>query len=1140
MAFIIRNVTGSAIVLDDIGITIPANSLFDLTAEQPNDIASSDDLKASVSAGDIRVLDPLTTGGSPVHGGSPEVYLTNAEGEFVVGVHNDPHFRINGATLNQLEDVDLTGANPGDVLQLGGSPEGIFVITPPDVAFDNAISLNQLTDVNSPFTGGSPQGAYENGALYVFQGNGSSQVDLVPFFGGSPEVNPEFCEAVQDIAGLMIQGGSPKPHTDITVTYTDGAGLCDGVIAISVDDNFLRNTGDVLDSGTLEIASGANITVGAGADLTIIDPPVNPEDAVNKEYVDSIASGLDPKESVLVATTVDIGGSYSSVGGSPEVPGAFSNATGVIDGVAVSVGDRVLIKNQIDPRENGIYVVTNTSGSPLTADYQRAPDQDGSPASEVSAGNFTFVETGDTQATTGWVTAGTGILDLNVDPIVWVQFSESTQITAGLGISQAGTVLDLDANDLATATVSPTDEIVFHDADGTPAASGSQTRKTTVQDFIDDLGLNQTDISASEGVEIVLVGSPQVQDIRLDFGGLPADTVEGADVIAFLDVSGSPQVHNSVTAQDFLDNLNVVSNVDTTGIIINTGGSPAFVGRAIEVEGTGSPIAGPLNGLAITDGDGVNGNPTVGLNIVGLPVRSDAVDTTDRIPVYNQTTGRNEYYTVAEVAGSVSATDSFTTWQGAGNIVGSPATIVAGSSSDTANIIAGDGIELTFVNGTNTITWAFSNAGLADTAVEGTDTFAFFDGSNGDEPESRSFNDLISDLDLTVGGLDATDVSGSEGTTVVLVGSPQTPDVRLDLNGLPSGTIDQSDELVFFDANGSPQSHRKTTVADFLTDLGLDEAPITASDGIEINLVGSPQVQDVSLDFFSLPSTPAELTDIVAFGDVSGSPQLHAGRTFGELLTDLDVLQGKPGNGIVAFVGSPGTLTERTIEADGVGLLDGLAVTNGDGQAGNPTIGLDIDGTPAAGEELAAADELIIKNASAGTGSPLPGENQKITGQELADGVLAISGLGGLSVTSIGGQEILTLVDTTRSNKVLSIETSALTWMENNVTNNDWMQIGNATDADTGFIVPLDATIVKISAHTADDNGNSKDLNLYVDGALNTAGIVSFTAVSGENEFTDNTLNIDVAAGAKLRLRGAPSGGRIEDTVVTIWLKWRG
>ena len=61
---------------------------------------------------------------------------------------------------------------------------------------------------------------------------------------------------------------------------------------------------------------------------------------------------------------------------------------------------------------------------------------------------------------------------------------------------------------------------------------------------------------------------------------------------------------------------------------------------------------------------------------------------------------------------------------------------------------------------------------------------------------------------------------------------------------------------------------------------------------------------------------------------------------------------------------------------------------------------------------------------------------------------------------------------------------------------------------------------------------------LYINGVLDST-VATFTGVAGEKTYEDVTLDIDVAAGDKLSLRGG-LGGDIEDTVITLWLKWRG
>lgn len=147
--------------------------------------------------------------------------------------------------------------------------------------------------------------------------------------------------------------------------------------------------------------------------LTNLLDPVSDQDAATKIYVDNIAQGLDVKASVVAATTANI---------------TLSGAQ-TIDGQSIVAGNRVLVKNQTAPAENGIYVASNTS-------WSRSSDAD-TWSELISA--YTFVETGSTYADTGWVCTVNAGGTLGTTPVTWSQFS-------GAGTYQAGTGLTLTGN----------------------------------------------------------------------------------------------------------------------------------------------------------------------------------------------------------------------------------------------------------------------------------------------------------------------------------------------------------------------------------------------------------------------------------------------------------------------------------------------------------------------------------------------------------------------------------------------------------------------------------------------------------------------------------------------------------------------
>jgi hypothetical protein len=133
--------------------------------------------------------------------------------------------------------------------------------------------------------------------------------------------------------------------------------------------------------------------------------------------VQNASAGLDAKASVQVATTANI----------------TLSGTQTIDGIAVVVGDRVLVKDQSTQSANGIYTVA--SGA-----WARATDMDS--WIEVPAA-YTFVERGTVNADTGWVCTSDPGGVIGTNNIVWAQFSGGGSITAGTGMTKTANTLDV-------------------------------------------------------------------------------------------------------------------------------------------------------------------------------------------------------------------------------------------------------------------------------------------------------------------------------------------------------------------------------------------------------------------------------------------------------------------------------------------------------------------------------------------------------------------------------------------------------------------------------------------------------------------------------------------------------------------------
>jgi len=187
-------------------------------------------------------------------------------------------------------------------------------------------------------------------------------------------------------------------------------------------------------TGTVVVPSGYKNRAGFGTNSL-----------VTKEYVDALKQALDIKESVRAATTADIGGTYVNANGTLTNSGALA-AIGV-DGVALAQDDRVLVKNQTNGEENGIYTVT-TVGDGTSVNWVLTRSADANIAAELTGGVFTFVEEGTTNADNGFVFTHEGTPTFGTTNLTVSQFSGAGQIIEGNSISKNGNTIQVIADDI--------------------------------------------------------------------------------------------------------------------------------------------------------------------------------------------------------------------------------------------------------------------------------------------------------------------------------------------------------------------------------------------------------------------------------------------------------------------------------------------------------------------------------------------------------------------------------------------------------------------------------------------------------------------------------------------------------------------
>ncbi len=825
--------------------------------------------------------------------------------------------------------------------------------------------------------------------------------------------------------------------------------------------------------------------------LSVATTPTDVNHATSKQYVDSVVTGLDVKNSVRASTASvnDLTGfvyTPSSDDGTAEAAAWTSVTAPVFDGITLVDGDRVLIKDAAgaDAPGNGIWTY-NASDST----FERATDADNTPSNEVSGGMFTFVEEGDTLADNGYVMASPeGNADLGTDDIVMSQFSGAGQITAGDGLTKSGNTINAvgsdtiiaNANDLEVNSSNTAGQILISggtagtaatfgalDLDNANAVTGTlgisnggtnlaaiadrsvlvSTAADTLSvltvgvssvdqlllwddsadDFVfvdsDTIGSAYNTIDADAGDDVVANGSETLQLRGGASGGIQTTGASGTPDAVTIDIVGADLTTGAVelaladfiivndstdtatdvslkyTFSDVVDDLNIPHGtaLNATGgvyrIAVDDGGDDYTV-RTI----TASVVAGD-QGISIVAGNGVSGNPTIGLDITGLTVNTVTTGT-DELVTFDGTNN-------TKVSISTLISDNVLAWTTITADVSGP--VNASSSTDTIALLGGlnGGITTTGTDGEDTVNFTLTPIDL----TTGTSDITFNDfiiiSQSGDgatdAPLKYTFDQVVDQLDIphdiTVVGLvvksaedtyvsrtiELSAVAGDEGISVVNgSGAAGNPTIGLDIDGLTLNTVlSGSDKLVIFDGT----NNRKVNASEFVTDnvlsfttINIDTGgPITADSSADsFDLVGlsnggicttTTGANNISFDIvgadLATGGATLALADFFIVNDENDNAAATSLKyTFSDLVDDLDIPHGTALNALgavtrIATDDGGNDYTVRSIAVSVVAGDEGLSIVDGPGTSGNPTVGLDITGL-LLNTVLSGSDELVL------------------------------------------------------------------------------------------------------------------------------------------------------------------------------------
>jgi hypothetical protein len=353
-------------------------------------------------------------------------------------VDNTLYFGFSSLDTNTVTSVAIAGS-------------GAFVSLEGSQTINGAKTFNGNVTFNNPVTFQNSDFNFGNFVSYnSLSSVGITTLSATNFVGINTIVD----------ASTVTSLVSTVPSTDKTDKAASTAfvhSLVDGVSA-SLSASL---SGGLVDITTNQIIAGnksfTGLTTLSSTDLgnskiVNLGTAENPYDAVNKKYVDAIASSLNIHVPVKAATVTDLTPVvYSNEGDGLYATLVWSSglnittaAISAIDGVDLYEGDRVLIKDQLTSAHNGVYAVSAFNvGTPGNITLQRTPDYNQSVLSEVAAGDFVFVTNGDVNANRGYVLTSPGTITIGTSPIVFSQFSGAGQIIATDGIQKNGDTLSL-------------------------------------------------------------------------------------------------------------------------------------------------------------------------------------------------------------------------------------------------------------------------------------------------------------------------------------------------------------------------------------------------------------------------------------------------------------------------------------------------------------------------------------------------------------------------------------------------------------------------------------------------------------------------------------------------------------------------
>ena len=587
--------------------------------------------------------------------------------------------------------------------------------------------------------------------------------------------------------------------------------------------------GNLTTAGVLSVTGTGVSSIAGNLDMTsntIINlaTPTNANDAATKQYVDDVAQGLHTHDSCNAATQTTLatisGGTVTYNNGTAGV-GATLTTTGTyttIDGVTLSNGMRILVKNEANTAHNGIYDRTSTTVLTRSTDFDTP--------TEMAGGDFTFVTAGTLYDNTGWVMTDP-VTTVGTSPVVWVQFSGAGAYTAGTGLTLTGTQFSITNTAVAAGSYGSSDTVATFtvNAQGQLTAAsnvaiaanaanlgGTVLKSTVVTSSLTSVGTltslavtgnttsgnfigvfangnSNVNIPAANGnVNISAVGTANVVVV----------TATGANIAGTLNATGNANVGNLGTATAIITTGNITTinsgllQNGTSNVVVTAAGGNVTLGVAGTTRITATSVGANVTGTLDVSGNVTAGNVYANAGTIGASLLTGTLTTAAQPNITSIGTLSAATITTATITtGNITTINSGLLQNGNSNVAitanGNINITAAGGTPELVITSSGANINgVTYANGSvniNNVFSFFSNtASLSTTSQTAIDSFTANSAGFG------STKYIIQAFDTVAGVRQISEVLVTANTTAAVA----TEYAIISTSGTPIATFDVS------------------------------------------------------------------------------------------------------------------------------------------------------------------------------------------------------------------------------------------------------------------------------------------------------------------------------------------------------------